>query len=48
MCNSLCQEKLDTFLLMNTEKDILANVKNDKIIQLITKKSDFLKKNLIS
>lgn len=41
--NTLSQEKLDTFLLMNVEKDILLNIKNDDIINLITKKSDELK-----
>jgi hypothetical protein len=29
---------------MNIEKNILANVKNEEIIQLITEKSDLLKK----
>ncbi|KAF0759338.1 Zinc finger MYM-type protein 1 [Aphis craccivora] len=42
--NSLSQEKLETFLLMNVEKDILATVRNEDVIQLITEKSDLLKK----
>jgi len=45
--NTLSQEKLDTFLLMNVEKDILLNIKNDDIINLITKKSDELKNILL-
>lgn len=44
--NTLSQEKL-TFLLMNVEKDILLNIKNDDIINLITKKSDELKNILL-
>lgn len=44
MRNSLSQEKLETFLLMNVEKDILATVRNEDVIQLITEKSDLLKK----
>lgn len=45
--NTLSQEKLDTFLMMNVKKDILLNFKNDDIIYLITKKSDEFKNILL-
>jgi len=45
--NTLSQEKLDTFLIMNVEKDILLNIKNEDIIHLITNKSDELKNILL-
>jgi len=33
--NCLSQDKMDTFLLMNIEKDILQNIKNEDVIELI-------------
>lgn len=45
--NCLSQEKMDTFLLMNIEKDILQNIKNEDVIELIANKSSLLKNLLI-
>lgn len=39
----LFQEKIETFLLINVEKYILSNIKNEDVIQLITEKN----KNII-
>lgn len=38
IANSLFQGKLEAFLLMNIEKDILANVKEKESMQLIINK----------
>jgi len=38
---------MDTFLLMNIEKDILQNIKNEDVIELIANKSSLLKNVLI-
>jgi len=42
----MSQEKLEHFLLMSVEKDILCNVKNDDVIDLIAQKSNLLKQIL--
>lgn len=42
--NCFSQKKLDTFLLISTEKHVLSNIKNDNLINLPTLKSDLLKK----
>lgn len=36
--NVLNQEKLDTFILINTKKVILLDIKNYDVIHLVTKK----------
>lgn len=45
--NCLSQEKLESFLLMSVERDILNNVSNTSIMDIICQKSNTMK-NLLS
>ncbi|VVC45577.1 Hypothetical protein CINCED_3A006220 [Cinara cedri] len=44
--NSLSEEKLKAFMLMNMEKSILHSIDLEEIIDVIKKSSDFLNKEL--
>lgn len=44
--STLSQQNLETLMLMSVEKDILMNLDNNDIINIISTKSDLLKKVL--
>ncbi|XP_025192181.1 uncharacterized protein LOC112592371 [Melanaphis sacchari] len=44
--NSLSEEKLEAFMLMNVEKSILHSIDSEEIIDIIKNSSDFLNKKL--